>query len=84
MSIITENNLLSSNDLAILQKADAIDCYICKAGTDGCDPSFENTDSGVVSTSQPNATYCTVRISLLILKESNLFFLIEMYVFEQY
>jgi hypothetical protein len=46
-------------------RTDAIDCYVCLLGTDGCGPSFKKTGAGVVSTSDSSAGHCTMGILLM-------------------
>jgi hypothetical protein len=48
--------------LVVPQETDAINCYICDSGTDGCGPSFKKTGSGVVITSSSISTYFMVSI----------------------
>jgi hypothetical protein len=51
------------NDLVMQQRLDALTCYICDRGSDGCGPSLLTTGRGVVTTSSSiNPTCCTVSI----------------------
>lgn len=48
--------------LVIQQGINAIKCYTCAVGSDGCGPSFKSTGSGVIPGSNSTATYCIVSI----------------------
>jgi hypothetical protein len=56
------NNLFDSNYLVVQQDIEAINCYICDPGTNGCGPSFNKNGGGVLPMSDSSAAYCTVRI----------------------
>ncbi|CAF3420292.1 unnamed protein product, partial [Rotaria sp. Silwood2] len=44
----------------VQQGIDAINCYSCGMGTDGCGPSFNTKGSGVITTtSNTSATFCS-------------------------
>ncbi|CAF0998591.1 unnamed protein product [Rotaria sordida] len=46
--------------LVVQQRINAINCYSCGMGTDGCGPSFNTQGSGVITTtSNTSAVYCT-------------------------
>ncbi|CAF0936250.1 unnamed protein product [Rotaria sordida] len=46
--------------LVVQQRINAINCYSCVMGTDGCGPSFNTQGSGVITTtSNTSAVYCT-------------------------
>ncbi|CAF1046814.1 unnamed protein product [Rotaria sordida] len=46
--------------LVVQQRINAINCYYCGMGTDGCGPSFNTQGSGVITTtSNTSAVYCT-------------------------
>jgi hypothetical protein len=59
------NNSYNTNYLVVQQGIDAINCYICDPGTDGCGTSFKATGAGVVPTSDSSPVYCTVHILLI-------------------
>ncbi|CAF1247851.1 unnamed protein product [Rotaria sp. Silwood1] len=68
-SVVTSNTNAISRSFGlggtfVQQGIDAIDCYSCNVGTDGCGPSFDASGSGVTHTSDSSAAYCSVRMSL--------------------
>jgi hypothetical protein len=57
------------------QEIDALNCYFCHIGTDGCGPSFRKTGSGVIPVINSTSTYCTVNILLMFTEHFDLFYL---------
>lgn len=51
----------------VQKKTEAINCYMCDPGTDGCGASFKKTGGGVLATSNSNGMNCTVSILLMFL-----------------
>ncbi len=69
--------------LVVQQEINAINCYFCGFGADGCGPSFSKTGSGVLQTNDPLIKYCTVSILLRFFVRFEFLLFIEKCIFEQ-